>query len=733
MFPLMLIVFVVSMVGAYQVVAGLGDNAGVTEENALLLNTENIVQRSANLFEQLRSEARRVTLTAGVVEALGGGTTVSLQGSLEALAHLARLDALIIADANGREQLGLLRLRTGDDVTYSTETGVDLTHEAYRTVLGAVNASTTGTALVGSAEGLLIMVAQPIVSEGRVVGMVVVGQSLENFVGALRTDVNAFVSLYDERGTLLATSFDLNAVAVTDLGLSSGEVRQVFDGFERVLAPLHLGDLTYRQALVPFEFGGETLGVVAVAQPNNVAFATFGGQQVVALFAALFTGVVVLVVLGGVSTMVGRMEDITDVIRGLRRGETRPTTIRPAEKTDVPSQAIGAHTSKVANREDKLRGLLHRQRRERNYLLAVLEAMPEGVLVQDEDGHLIVINATGRELLGGQVTDKTLTQFDTLIGQKLGKTITPGLYALGDPLAIEQDGKMLSAQAAAVLSPAQKRLGTVILMRDITNIVRQSQAQAQMIEQLSEDVQKPLVQLAQDSAMNPNALVYEFTRHISQHAATLQKMIVEMRELTRYSQVTARPHQRMIAVETLIWAVVNDWRQIIQAADLHLQVDIGKTGLFILGDESRLRYALGNIIDNALKYTLAGGSISLEVQDAVDEAVHLRIRDNGVGISPEDYPHLFTPFYRGTPMSADGQLIRVPGMGQGLTEARQIIQAHGGVMRVKTRQHMGTAVYVALPLTSGVGYQLPTVADDMEGDTVILSDDIDIETYWHKE
>lgn len=84
-------------------------------------------------------------------------------------------------------------------------------------------------------------------------------------------------------------------------------------------------------------------------------------------------------------------------------------------------------------------------------------------------------------------------------------------------------------------------------------------------------------------------------------------------------------------------------------------------------------------------------------------------------------------------MSADGQLIRVPGMGQGLTEARQIIQAHGGVMRVKTRQHMGTAVYVALPLTSGVGYQLPTVADDMEGDTVILSDDIDIETYWHKE
>jgi signal transduction histidine kinase len=138
-------------------------------------------------------------------------------------------------------------------------------------------------------------------------------------------------------------------------------------------------------------------------------------------------------------------------------------------------------------------------------------------------------------------------------------------------------------------------------------------------------------------------------------------------------------------------------------------------------------------VDNALKYTPTGGRISLEVKDEVEGAVHLRVRDNGVGISDQDYAYLFTSFYRGTPVTQQGQVIRVPGMGLGLPEAQRIVTAHGGVMRVKTRLNVGTAVYFALPLTSGVSYQLPTLTDDdMEGDTVVIPDNVDIESYWRE-
>jgi len=147
---------------------------------------------------------------------------------------------------------------------------------------------------------------------------------------------------------------------------------------------------------------------------------------------------------------------------------------------------------------------------------------------------------------------------------------------------------------------------------------------------------------------------------------------------------------------------------------------IEQRGLFILGDEKRLRWAIGNLIDNAIKYTLPGGSLTLEIKPEANGSAQLRIRDNGVGIQDDDRAHVFTRFYRGSPKTADGQIIRVPGMGQGLYITRQIIEAHGGKIRLKSSVGVGTAIYLALPLTAPVSMSLPIFEADMEGETVQL-------------
>jgi signal transduction histidine kinase len=73
--------------------------------------------------------------------------------------------------------------------------------------------------------------------------------------------------------------------------------------------------------------------------------------------------------------------------------------------------------------------------------------------------------------------------------------------------------------------------------------------------------------------------------------------------------------------------------------------------------------------------------------------------------------------------------LRVPGMGQGLNVARQIFEAHGGRIHIKSTQGVGTAVYMALPLTSAVTIELPYIDEDMDGETVLLDKNagIDIE------
>jgi signal transduction histidine kinase len=220
--------------------------------------------------------------------------------------------------------------------------------------------------------------------------------------------------------------------------------------------------------------------------------------------------------------------------------------------------------------------------------------------------------------------------------------------------------------------------------------------------------------------MTPDA-ISRFAREMARNAIALQKLVVEMRDLS--TDLTMRPlsrTQRQLPLETLIWAVANEWRQVAQAENLRLDVQIEKPGLYVLGDERRLRWAIGNIVDNAIKYTPSGGALSLEIKDEEDGMARLRIRDNGVGIQPDELAHVFTRFYRGTPTTADGDVIHVPGTGQGLSVARQIIEAHGGRIHLKSAQGVGTAVYFTLPLTSPVSIELPYLNTDMEGETVRL-------------
>jgi two-component system sensor histidine kinase VicK len=194
-----------------------------------------------------------------------------------------------------------------------------------------------------------------------------------------------------------------------------------------------------------------------------------------------------------------------------------------------------------------------------------------------------------------------------------------------------------------------------------------------------------------------------FAREMSRHAVALHNLIGEMRDLAAYGPEPPPQEQKPLALETLFWAVANEWRQKATDAGLTLEVVIERRGLFVLGDERRLRWAIGNLVNNAVQYTPAGGKVTMEIRAEEEGVARMRVRDTGVGISRADQPYVFTRFYRGTAVTEDGATLRVPGTGQGLTVARQILQAHGGDIRIKSKPLVGTAVYFSLPVTAPEG------------------------------
>jgi signal transduction histidine kinase len=109
-------------------------------------------------------------------------------------------------------------------------------------------------------------------------------------------------------------------------------------------------------------------------------------------------------------------------------------------------------------------------------------------------------------------------------------------------------------------------------------------------------------------------------------------------------------------------------------------------------DEARLSRVLGNLLDNALKFSERDQAVVVSMdEDAGGNAV-LSVRDEGVGIPPDDLPHVFERFYRGR-----NALEQAGGTGLGLAVARQIVEQHGGSVSIESRPGSGTLVTMRLP------------------------------------
>jgi PAS domain S-box-containing protein len=679
--PVYVITLVIVSTGAYLLARETG--SGPSAANILQQSRRAIEQQAGLLYENQRHSAQSLAVMDSLTQALADGNTIALRASLETRARRANLDDVLLVDAQGSVVLGLRRV--ADGVSYETLDTARFPEDGLFTLAGESMLYTSAPA--------------------RDVGTVFVGQRLPWVLSSLHTSVMADAALFSLDNRLLASTLP-DVPASEQLGM---------------LQSLILAGERYDTLYFPLNYGGSTIGSIGLLLPEKAITAGAVGQQLTGLLLAALAASVLIVMFVGISWTTARVNRITRTAEALTRGErTARTNMQPNDEIGRAGQALDQYADYVQERQDALRVSLRRQRRENERLTAVLEALPDGVIVQDLDGRVLVMNETARTLLGSTRvlrSNPDLQELTAFVTDRIGPALAPGIYALGDVQRIRLDGRVLDVQVAAIMTVTQQRIGTVITVRDVTADVQVEAARAKILQHIQQDIQEPLADLTQSRP------TVQMTQEIRQHASALQKMILEMRDLTdaHMGKVTDE-QQRPLLLDTLVWSVANEWRQVALAQNLKLHVSIEKPSLYVLGEERRLRWAIGNIIDNAIKYTPAGGDVMLEVQqDTADGRAHLRVRDNGVGISREELPHVFTRFFRGKPVTAEGRAIRVPGSGQGLTVARQIFEAHGGSIQIKSKPQVGTAVYFTIPLTSPVSLELPPLTNDLEEETVRIN------------
>ncbi len=175
--------------------------------------------------------------------------------------------------------------------------------------------------------------------------------------------------------------------------------------------------------------------------------------------------------------------------------------------------------------------------------------------------------------------------------------------------------------------------------------------------------------------------------------------LLDVSRLRRVGRLTDGEH---VDFSDVIRDAVEDLDHKVRASQQVLTLEMPADAVWIRGDKIRLEQIVANLIDNSSKYSTPGGQIALNLRCESEHAV-LRIVDHGVGISPEDLPHIFDPFFRGK-ASRNGSN---NGLGLGLALARSLVELHSGTIEARSNGHnCGSEFTVRLPSDDPCGSRI---------------------------
>jgi two-component system phosphate regulon sensor histidine kinase PhoR len=260
-------------------------------------------------------------------------------------------------------------------------------------------------------------------------------------------------------------------------------------------------------------------------------------------------------------------------------------------------------------------------------------------------------------------------------------------------------------RATVVLRAAQTPNECVwLVLEDVTELRRLQRIRTEFIDNLSHEIRTPLTNirlltevLARDADEGSlPARVAEGIQRIDVESGHLVQLVNELLDLSRIEQGSAPLHLADVDLAAVARASTDRLRLFASRQGVTFRLDFAPGLPRVRGDEERLAQLLVNLLHNAVKFSPAGGDVTVAGELEGDEVV-LSVRDHGVGIPRADLDRVFERFYK-----VDRARFRgAGGTGLGLSIARHIAESHGGRIWVQSDEGAGSRFSVALPAASG--------------------------------
>jgi two-component system phosphate regulon sensor histidine kinase PhoR len=331
-----------------------------------------------------------------------------------------------------------------------------------------------------------------------------------------------------------------------------------------------------------------------------------------------------------------------------------------------------------------------------------LGGMIEGVIALDSRQRIVLANrAAGRlfDFRPAAVEGRPLLEI--VRSHALDQAVSAAIVnRAAQRLEIGRDGSdKLTTDVHVTPLPGDPCPGVVLVMQDTSELRRLESLRRDFIANVSHELKTPLssikacAETLRGGAVDDSQAAQRFLARIEEESDRLHRLILDMLSLARIESGQEAFEIAPIDVARAAAACVDGYRQAADAKQIRLAVAPGLPACRVRADEEGLREILDNLVDNAIKYTPAGGAVTLRWQCGENSAT-IEVQDTGIGIGEVDRRRVFERFYR-----VDKARSReLGGTGLGLAIVKHLVQSFGGKVSVESEPGQGSTFRCEVPL-----------------------------------
>lgn len=435
---------------------------------------------------------------------------------------------------------------------------------------------------------------------------------------------------------------------------------------------------------------------------------------------ALGAGTVVLVLAYYSGRRITRpIQALTETAQRVREGDLKAQTeVAGEDEVGQLGETFNEMTTSLFRMTNDLRDAAREEFQLRARIETIIEAMADGLVAVDASGKIQLLNREAESMTGVEAAQAMGSPIEDILVARdpQGEVVNLPIYDLaeGSVAAIyidrrDDDPVPATIVCAVLRTEEETTVGGVAVVRDMSREREVERMKSEFLSNISHELRTPLTPIkGYAEILNRKETTadktQQFSKGILESTHRLERIVELLVDFAALEAGRLSPRAASVDLAGMVARLAEEWEG--RSTQHRVVADVGAKLPKVIGDERLLRRSLEEILDNAMKFSPQGGTITLKVSGAVrgngherrraTRAVEVTISDEGIGIPPEDISKIFSDFQQ-----LDGSETRsYGGLGLGLAFVRRIVEAHDGTVRVQSEPQRGTRLTVSIPAAS---------------------------------